>query len=386
MACCARLLASIGHLRRFAIPLLLLLPGLAGPPVLGAAPATTGTVIATVTDANGDVLPGACFEVESQAGGFAGFGCDIFAKAGGTTTISGLAPGVDSLALVYLPRDYLFPPNRAITVVAGQTSRVALTLQTAGDSIAIATVDDQGTPKWGACYAVFRDTGAGQPGASAGQGCDRYDGTNDGSTTIGGLTNGRYLVVQSVPPPGYAVAPAQTVTITADRDQALTVTVKQGGGFVMVSDVDNAQDTVAGACFRVYAAAGHGALGPLVTLACDYADGANDGRTRLGGLAAGRYLLVQPRAVPGHARAANVTFTIGTADDPDLVVLSPSAATEGAPSNVASQPAPSSGPRASHASASSAPPANPCRFVLPGSSGQLHPVAERSRPHAACAS
>jgi uncharacterized surface anchored protein len=80
---------------------------------------------------------------------------------------------------------------------------------------------------------------------------------------------------------------------------------------VTIRTTDTAGVLRPGACYNVYQDAGSGQLGAYAGLGCDQFDQSpTDGRTRIGGLTAGNYVLVETVAPSGFQLAANRSFTL----------------------------------------------------------------------------
>jgi hypothetical protein len=161
----------------------------------------------------------------------------------------------------------------------------------------------------GACYQLSKDAGGGALGDFVAGSCDKYDRTpNDGRTEILGVKPGTYVLVETRSPNGYAIPKNRTVTLAAAQTAQVTVKNFTGGTRLSVVARDQNGVTILGACFEVWTDAGGGQFGTFVAEGCDVYDG-NDGKTTLGGIRPGAYLLWQTIVPEGHVRAPVVPFT-----------------------------------------------------------------------------
>jgi uncharacterized surface anchored protein len=89
-----------------------------------------GTVVVHAATAAGDPLPGACFEVWTNAGDgalgtYAGASCDYFGEPNdGATSIRGLGTGDYVVVETQVPEGYQQAPNQPVHIVSGTTSEV----------------------------------------------------------------------------------------------------------------------------------------------------------------------------------------------------------------------------------------------------------------------
>jgi hypothetical protein len=186
------------------------------------------------------------------------------------------------------------------TAPAVSTARLVVT-KTNGD----------GSVKLGnSCFQLFRDLGEGKPGASVWSGCDRQDSVpNDGRLVSGALAPGHYVLMEMVSPPGYTLAKPVLIELLAGLIKRVTVKDTHGGAVLTVLTKAHQADLdlpmLPGACYMVFRNL-RGQPGDLLSQSCDSADGL-DGKTRLGSLRAGSYLVYLSRVPKGY-HFGNMTF------------------------------------------------------------------------------
>lgn len=89
--------------------------------------------------------------------------------------------------------------------------------------LVVSVVDEAAQPLTGnACFDVYIDAGDGAWGTLIAHGCDETDG-GDGTVTLEGVIAGDYVVVQNMPPDGYAWAADQRISIAPGEETRLTV-------------------------------------------------------------------------------------------------------------------------------------------------------------------
>ncbi|MFL5759346.1 MAG: SpaA isopeptide-forming pilin-related protein [Thermomicrobiales bacterium] len=168
--------------------------------------------------------------------------------------------------------------------------------------------NDVGATLTGACFTVYTDGGAGTRGTLLRTKCDGDDGA-DGSTYLGLFGAGTYVMAESTAPLGFAPAADQSVVIVPNQTTTLTVTDQPELGLI-VYKTNTTNAPLAGACFEIYADAGGGATGALITSHCDGDDGANNGVLKFGVLTPGNYVIHESSAPLGYGRASNRTFSV----------------------------------------------------------------------------
>ena len=258
--------------------LILLSAAMSGPPARSAAAQDDAPGSLTVLTVDGDdqPIPGACYDLFVDEDGpteFVAEQCDAYdGAADGTTAFAEVPPGDYVLVQIFVPAGYKPGKERSIAVLAGEATTYAFRTPRGGRTVRLELRDDGDQPLPGGCYGLYVVDG----GPVLKVACDFYDGADDGATTIAGLDPGDYDVILSSPPVGYTVPAGQRVEISAD-DVALVFAVSVGGETVTIDTVDGSGGPVPGTCHRLYIDAGGGARGDLTAVACDPADGADDG-------------------------------------------------------------------------------------------------------------
>ncbi len=168
--------------------------------------------------------------------------------------------------------------------------------------------DAQGGSLTGACFSVYIDAGGGTRGNLLRTKCDLEDGA-DGSTYLGLFSAGSYVLAETTAPLGFQPPIDRIASITPNQTTTVTVSNQADPGLI-VYKTDTTNAPLAGSCFEIYADAGGGATGALVSSHCDGDDGANDGVLKFGVLSAGNFVLHESIAPLGYGRASNRTFTI----------------------------------------------------------------------------
>ena len=144
-----------------------------------------------------------CFKLGAPVGGNPADFSTACTDTTGTSTITGLLPGAYTLTTTGVPAAFQSFADQSITIVAGQTTEVAIPLliRSSGDLV-ITSVLYYGPDKLpGACYSyVVNDNG--RPGSVIvlGPVCDTDD---DGITTIANVPAGSFCVTVASPPPGF---------------------------------------------------------------------------------------------------------------------------------------------------------------------------------------
>jgi uncharacterized surface anchored protein len=255
-------------------------------------------------------VAGACFRVYRDAGGGVrgsqvASGCDgDDGSADGARSFAGLTPGPYVLTESSAPSGYAPALNRLVSIAAAQTTAVTLENRAVSELV-VAAVGDQQEPLAGSCYKVYIDNGSGKRGTYVATRCDGDDGAVDGTTHILGLPPTSYVLVDFIPPTGYAAVADQPFATIAGQMKTLTIE-HQPGGEAAVSLLDPMDSLLPGACFTAYRHIG----GPIVAARCDKDDGASDGRTTMVGLAPGAYFIGETTVPSGVAVAPSQPFSI----------------------------------------------------------------------------
>jgi uncharacterized surface anchored protein len=201
--------------------------------------ATLGTLEITVVDADGNLLSGAIFGVQNEAGYFEPFADDVDGDLDDTVTIEGVLPGSNTVFMTTAPdgRDVL--PEQTATVEAGEVATVQFVYEDeeatgqpspeqsiepapseddgrdgdGGDGTAtltIQTLGPDGTEVGGAAYSI---TIGGETYGPFG------DDDGDGVIQVDGVPAGSVTVTMTTAPDGQTLLPDQTVDVTAGEDQ-----------------------------------------------------------------------------------------------------------------------------------------------------------------------
>jgi uncharacterized surface anchored protein len=180
---------------------------------------TGGTILVRKEDEFGNRLASACFQAYADAGGgtrgdYVTASCDYFDDANdGTTALIGLRTGDYVVVEFQTPVGYLTAPDQPVPgVVAGQTTE-ATVIDVLGGTVVIHATTTAGVPLPGACFQVWTDAGDGTPDTAVAGSCDYFGESNDGATSIQGLSTGDYVVVEFQIPEGYQQAPNQQVHV-----------------------------------------------------------------------------------------------------------------------------------------------------------------------------
>ena len=276
-------------------------------------PAATATARLSVTKTNSDrsvLLPGACFDVYTDAGGgalgrYVETQCDQYDAApnNGKVLFPALAPGSYVLVESRSPEGYALSAKRTFSVTAGQTYRTTVTNSRGGALLTIKARTDAGKLLRGVCYNVWKMAN-GDIGEFVAAGCDDYDGEN-GYTPIGNFRAGTYWVEAFDVPAGFVLPVGTQLTITSgQRTATLTFTsyAETAGDNVEIQAVDGNGKLLPGACFQLF-------LGNTARSACDWWDGLNDGRTFFTNVGPDTYTALEYHAPPGYKTGKRTTFT-----------------------------------------------------------------------------
>jgi uncharacterized surface anchored protein len=273
---------------------------------------SAGGALLTITKRNdaGKPLPGACFTVwtlrNGALGDYVAWASDDYDGNDGTIRIGNLRPGAYWVEETCTPTGYIPADGKQLTIASGQTT-AALTFtnysQTGGDTVELQAIDGTGKLLPGACLALFWSD----------QVRSACDNSGDGRVFFANVAPGDYTVLEYHAPAGFQVGKRTTFTKVDNRFKRLRFTQVAGGVRVTVTTLKGSTTSaLPGACYGLYKQVGSGSW-PSVAFWCDEDDGTADGRTRLDGVPAGTYLLVQTYTPPGYATPKNQTITVGTA-------------------------------------------------------------------------
>ncbi|MBA3416986.1 MAG: hypothetical protein H0U10_17330, partial [Chloroflexia bacterium] len=272
--------------------------------------AATGAVLVTL-EADGQALAGACVELadgQETRGPIcdAADGSDDGDAEDGRILIENVPAAEYQLTVADAPEGFTAPEPETVTVAAGETTEVGLTLAadapTAG-TLTILTVSDAGEPLAAACYTLTN------PNGTFGPFCDE-DG--DGDVELTDVTPGEKTISQTTAPAGAGAAEATEQTVTVEAGAGAEVTFRHGAAAatLRITAADADDNPAAGGCYTVD--------GPQGLTACD--DGDNDtdptpGVIVIDDLAPGDYVVAESQTPAGfQANGEPQAVTVGTAD------------------------------------------------------------------------
>jgi hypothetical protein len=192
-------------------------------------------VVVRAVDANGVLVPGACFTLYDAGGDyhFVASACDgSDGRYDGVTYFPDIAPGNYLLIERWAPSGYQVGKRLTFTKLADTIRKQKITQTPGGQNVTVKTLKGSTTTRVpGACYAVFRRS----TGNLITYACDDYDGTADGITRFAGLRADTYVLMQYVTPPGYA-QPADRSFTVGDTTASVTVRLQTGVTSASVSE------------------------------------------------------------------------------------------------------------------------------------------------------
>lgn len=254
-------------------------------------PEQTSTISVRTTDADGNLLPGACYTL--MRGNQVTEGCDADSGADGITTFADITPGSYVVRQTQPPSGgFALGGSTATVVNPGESVTVTITNELRPGSVLIRTTDEAGQALADACYVLNQDD------RTRYNVCDND--ANDGNMAPGvillsAVIAGDYVLAETQPPAGYLPASDQEVTVAGNqRTQVAVVNAPvppaERTGDLRVFKVDANGNALAGSCFALINAEGR-----LLFPACDSDDGADDGIILLQAVAVGDYTLRETR-------------------------------------------------------------------------------------------
>ena len=276
-----------------------------------------GTINASVTDADGFAIIGACISLDGPVSGET---CDNGNGDGnsedGQIQIQNLPDGDYTVSASQLPSG--FDPALPVTVtIAGGNAVDAQLISGGGETAPTETVaaevgsllirkyDKDHNDLAGACFTVT------DAGGNAVAVCDNGDGdaeTRDGRVRLDNLAPGDYTVSETTAPDGYTAAEDQTITVVAGDTARLNFIDLESVGSVNVVTTDGT-NPVGGACYEL---SGSG----------QQCDDDSDGTTTFDSVPAGDYTVTQISVPDGYAASDTtdqpVTVAAGSASEVDF--------------------------------------------------------------------
>jgi uncharacterized surface anchored protein len=265
------------------------------------------------------LIKGSCFSIYKQQsdgtiGAYLTNMCDGFDGEDGVTTFSGLPRGEYFLWEDYGPPGYVRDPIMQFVVSNtsyGEDITFYYRLLTDTGNVVLKAIDSNDQLVPGACFALYRASSSGALNSFVKDACDWSDGYNDGKTYFGGVTAGLYIAVEYIAPKGFIAGKKTAFTKVSGQQTSKRIRQVPGGVEVRVTTLKGSTTSkAAGACYGLFRYAN--GQWQFVTEACDDWDGANDGVTRIRGVATGTYRLYQIVTPNGYSRPAYVTITVGT--------------------------------------------------------------------------
>lgn len=269
-------------------------------------PVQDGDLLVSVRDERNRPLAGACFELRDGNRTIAS-ACDGERADGdgrdGQVRFADVRAGRYALVQTRAARGYDPASDQNVSIRAGQIRQVGVqnfpTRGAATGSLTVRTVDPDGDPVGGACYAIQRGAGAATT---------LCDDANDGSVEFTDLQTGAYLVRQTRAPAGFTGGNDTAVRVLAGEEAEVTVTVSPRPGSLLIRKTDTSGAALGGSCFGLIPKDG----GAGYELCDGDPSDANpaDGLILLNGVAPGDYVLRETRAPGGFTPSNDIDVTI----------------------------------------------------------------------------
>jgi uncharacterized surface anchored protein len=278
------------------------------------AASTTGTLVVQTVDVNGDELHRTCFWLFTNAGGGVrgGFVTGFCSDDNGRSQANGLAPGSYLLDQIRSRPGYISSSQRIVAITAGKTTRLTLTNKGSGSTISVKKLDPDGNRLKDACFQVYKGQISNSSSIVAAA-CDGEDGKNDGSIHLYGAGSGSYSLYEARSPVGYFIRSSTTSLNIPSGGKTFSITVTNfpvdDPDNVVVTKKDQGSTVLPGACFAIFKNLGNGQFSGFVANACDGNDGAYDGKTIIGNIPPGSYVLQESRSPAGYQLGLGVAFT-----------------------------------------------------------------------------
>ena len=317
---------------------------------------TLGSLEITVSDGDGELLEGAVFAVQNDAGYFDPFGDDLDGELDGVVRINGVLPGSNTIFMIEAPDGETLLPEQTVTVDAGETTTVAFTYgtdqepsveaspseepspsedaspsvdpsPTAEGRLVLVVSDGDGNTVADSCFGLL-DPVTNQPvevldrvdGALADEVCDQDgDAPDDGRVGLFGIADGTWILTQTRTADGFELADDQEITFVAGGTQELDITnqpVAAPTAEVTITRQDGSGDPVGGSCFELRSESGD-PVGPVCDDGNGDSTGDEPGLITIDDVPVGDYQIVETRTPdsvePAEAAALDVTEDGGNA-------------------------------------------------------------------------
>ncbi|MEZ4495510.1 MAG: SpaA isopeptide-forming pilin-related protein [Thermomicrobiales bacterium] len=265
-----------------------------------AASAETGTLYVNAVDGNGNLVPGACWQLRPRpdSTGELAEACDgDDGSLDGVTIFTNAVAGAYAIDQITTPDGYDVAGRRNVDVLAGGENSIDITQPsfepTATEEPVITTapvyvsvIDGDGNAVQGSCVSLVN----GETFSACDNDANDGDGT-DGVILFPEVPAGDYIASADSLPSGYAGADTAPVSVPEGDDQPIFVnlTAELAVGSLSIGTQDFAGNTVGGACYSIDGGA------PV----CDNGDGdadPSDGIVQVDGLAVGDVQVVQTDA------------------------------------------------------------------------------------------
>ncbi|MGH2533446.1 MAG: SpaA isopeptide-forming pilin-related protein [Thermomicrobiales bacterium] len=247
-----------------------------------------GLRISKLGEDTSEQLPGACFDIHQDdgSGGPGALVASVCDSADGTedglAEVTGLAPGGYVIVETTVPAGYLAAPNTLATVTANTVAEVTIVDPVQRATLTVRKVDPDGVLLNGACFDLYTSAG-GSPDEFMAGGCDGdqiqtagggvFPDSLDGAMTFGDLPAGAYVVIETLPPPGYGGALPTEVTLDAGENAVIDVVNSfdpVGDAQIAVyTDPGDGRVPLPGACIAIYEFDTYGTSTPPIVQQCD---------------------------------------------------------------------------------------------------------------------
>ena len=184
--------------------------------------ASGDTIELQAIDAEGRLLPGACFLLTSDTAASRAV-CDWSdGRTDGRTFFANAAPASYTALEFHAPPGYQVGKRTTFTKVDNAFRRLRFTQVAGGVRVTAKTFKGSTSSILpGACYGLFRQVSSG-PWPAVAFWCDGDDGVADGLTRLDGVRSGTYGLVQTVTPSGYA-RPRDQIVAVGSTSKTVTV-------------------------------------------------------------------------------------------------------------------------------------------------------------------